>query len=60
MEGWDEEHMDQIYLIQTPQNKYLINGYVSFGEFTPEGSFETLDIAMENVIKIMEEWDDNN
>jgi len=63
MEGWDEEHLDIIKIIQTPENKFKIDVYISYGEYEEnEKIFNSLLEAKLGAIEIMKDimsdWDD--
>jgi hypothetical protein len=62
MEGWDEEHKDSV-IIRKEDDKFYLDGYVSYGEFEMQGPFdtyeETLKLAVEEMEAFKEDWDED-
>ena len=60
MEGWDEEHYDEV-IIKSKHQKYYQDAYVSFGDYEEQGPFDTYKEALESAIGEMnafkEDWD---
>ena len=60
MEGWDEEHKDSV-IIRKEDDKFYLDGYVSYGDFEIQGPFdtyeETLKLAVEEMEAFKEDWD---
>jgi hypothetical protein len=63
MEGWDEEHEDIIVLL-LKNNKYYIDGYFSFGDFSRKGPYFSQEDAVKELINLMkdikEDWDNDD
>ena len=63
MEGWDEDHLDVVTIMKTPEIdpltdesqevKYYVATYISFGDFTKSEQFDNLDDAKAEAISIM-------
>jgi hypothetical protein len=63
MEGWDEDHLDVVTIMKTPEVdpltdepqevKYYVATYISFGDFTKSEQFDNLDDAKAEAISIM-------
>jgi hypothetical protein len=74
MEGWDENHTDNVHIYKTPDidpltgdsliSYYYVRDYAAFGgETTSEIKHNNYKSALEEAIKVMkqymENWDDN-
>jgi hypothetical protein len=61
MEGWDEEHKDEIIIKKGEDGKYYQDAYVSYGDYEEQGPFETYEEALKSAIGEMnafkEDWD---
>jgi hypothetical protein len=65
MEGWDEDHLDVVTIMKTPEAdpltgepqevKYYVATYISFGDFTKSEQFDNLDDAKAEAISIMDD-----
>jgi hypothetical protein len=63
MEGWDEDHLDVVTIMKTPEAdpltgkpqevKYYVATYISFGDFTKSEQFNNLNDAKAEAIDIM-------
>jgi hypothetical protein len=63
MEGWDEDHLDVVTIMKTPEVdpltgkpqevKYYVATYISFGDFTKSEQFNNLNDAKAEAINIM-------
>ena len=63
MEGWDEDHLDVVTIMKTPEVdpltgkpqeiKYYVATYISFGDFTKSEQFNNLNDAKAEAIDIM-------
>jgi len=63
MEGWDEDHLDVVTIMKTPEIdpltdepqevKYYVTTYISFGDFEESEQFDNIDDAKAEAISIM-------
>lgn len=63
MEGWDEDHLDVVTIMKTPEIdpftdepqevKYYVTTYISFGDFTESEQFNNFDDAKAEAVNIM-------
>lgn len=63
MEGWDEDHLDAVTIMKTPEIdpftgepqevKYYVTTYISFGDFIKSEQFNNFDDAKAEAVSIM-------
>jgi len=62
MEGWDEEHRDEVKITIGEDGKHYQETYVSFGDYEEQGPFdsytEALESAVEEMNALKENWDE--
>jgi hypothetical protein len=61
MEGWDEEHKDEIIIRMGEDGKHYQDAYVSYGDYEEQGPFDTYEEALKSAIGEMnafkEDWE---
>jgi hypothetical protein len=61
MEGWDEEHKDEIIIRMGEDGKHYQDAYVSYGDYEEQGPFDTYEEALKSAVGEMnafkEDWD---
>jgi hypothetical protein len=74
MEGWDENHLDIVSIMKTPEMdpfteepqevKYYVRTYISFGDYPESEHFDSYYDAKEKAVNIMNdiksEWDEDD
>jgi hypothetical protein len=53
MEGWDEEHYDTVSIMKTPEDKYYVQTYISFGDIEDSEQYNSFEQAKMQAIRIM-------
>jgi len=64
MEGWDEEHKDEVIIRIGEDGKHYQDAYISFGDYEEQGPFDTYEEALKSAIGEMnafkEDWEDED